>query len=92
MRVDESFEKCEGCQTSSCGTYWPDDDPHMAGRSRGCFKEKAVSVSVDSVETRNINSKDKTLTKDLTAYKRMRDAGLQPPNLDGSHKLERVLQ
>lgn len=85
------FVKCEGCQTSSCGTYWPDDDPTHAGRFRGCFADKSRSVAIESMETGRINVRDRVMSKDNDAYRRLRKDGLQPERVDGSAKLEATL-
>lgn len=39
-----------------------------------------------------IAQKDKVLEKDLDAYKRLRDEGLQPHNIDGSAKVEQLAE
>lgn len=59
----------------------------------GCFGCKIANLSVaasampsrkDGARAATINQKDKTLEKDLDAYKRLRQEGLQPQAIDGS--------
>ena len=63
----------------------------------GCFgcKIAYVGIGADAMPSRggkapvaNINEKDRVLDKDLAAYKRLRDDGLQPKNIDGSATVE----
>jgi hypothetical protein len=63
----------------------------------GCFgcKVSAVGFSAELMPTRTgssrsavIAQKDRVLDKDLAAYKRLRDDGLQPKNIDGSATVE----
>lgn len=65
----------------------------------GCFGCKIASVGVASsacptrgggARVATIARKDKVLEKDLDAYKRLRDEGLQPHNIDGSAKIEQL--
>jgi hypothetical protein len=64
----------------------------------GCFacRVAGVQFGAASMPTRKgtarsavIESKDKVLHKDLDAYKRLRQEGLQPKRIDGSAELER---
>jgi hypothetical protein len=65
----------------------------------GCWKcldgrpcIKTVQIAASATPTRNPGAanakKDKKLSKDLAAYKRMRDAGAQPIRVDGSAQIE----
>lgn len=63
--------------------------------TEGCFGCKVLSVNVGAgalevrgADVRSIDAKDKTLAKDLDAYKRLRHDGLQPKTIDGSHNVE----
>lgn len=60
-----------------------------------CFGCKVAGVSMSSACTPNrrsesfgINAKEKRWDRDMAAYKRLRNDGLQPPNIDGSARLE----
>ena len=64
----------------------------------GCFgcKIAGLSVAASATPTRRegaraatINHKDKVLEKDLDAYKRLRQEGLQPKSIDGSAQVEK---
>jgi hypothetical protein len=64
----------------------------------GCFgcKIAGLSVAASATPTRRdgrraatINHKDKVLEKDLDAYKRLRQEGLQPKAIDGSAEVEK---
>lgn len=64
----------------------------------GCFgcKVAGLSVAASATPTRRggaraatINQKDKVLEKDLDAYKRLRQEGLQPKAIDGSAQVEK---
>jgi len=64
----------------------------------GCFgcKVAGLSVAASATPTRRegrraavINQKDKVLEKDLDAYKRLRQEGLQPKSIDGSAEVEK---
>jgi len=55
-----------------------------------------LSVAASATPTRRegrraavINQKDKVLEKDLDAYKRLRQEGLQPKSIDGSAEVEK---
>lgn len=63
----------------------------------GCFgcKVAGLAVAASATPTRKggaraavINQKDKVLEKDLDAYKRLREDGLQPPAINGSAEAE----
>lgn len=61
----------------------------------GCFGCKIASVAVSSAATPNrrrdshgINEKEKRWHKDMDAYKRLRNDGLQPRKIDGSARVE----
>lgn len=57
----------------------------------GCFGCRAATVGVNlSAAYRGTEAREKTLRKDLDAYKRLRGDGLQPPNVDGAADLERT--
>lgn len=64
----------------------------------GCFgcKIAGLSIAASATPTRKggaraqvINQKDKVLEKDLDAYKRLRNEGLQPKAIDGSAEVEK---
>jgi len=64
----------------------------------GCFgcKVAGLSVAASATPTRRggaraatINQKDRVLEKDLDAYKRLRQEGLQPKAIDGSAEVEK---
>ncbi len=63
----------------------------------GCFgcKVSAVGFSAELMPTRTgssrsatIAQKDRVLEKDLDAYKRLRDDGIQPRKIDGAANVE----
>ncbi len=63
----------------------------------GCFgcKVSGLAVAASAMPTRKggakaavINEKDKVLEKDLDAYKRLRQDGLQPPAINGAAEAE----
>ena len=61
----------------------------------GCFGCKIAGIQVSSAATPTrrrendaINQKEKRWDRDMDAYKRLRNDGLQPPNIDGSARLE----
>lgn len=61
----------------------------------GCFGCKIAHIAVSSSAMPNrrssahgINQKEARWDKDMDAYKRLRQDGLQPPTIDGSAKLE----
>ena len=62
----------------------------------GCWACKVLSVNVSAEATPNrrpepvrIEKKDKALSADLDAYKRLRRDGLQPTGIDGSAEAEK---
>lgn len=64
----------------------------------GCFGCKVAGLSIAASATPSrkggaraaeINQKDKVLEKDLDAYKRLRQEGLQPQAIDGSAEVEK---
>lgn len=58
---------------------------------RGCCpspSEHFRSLSFVDHGVGSYHKRDESLTKDRDAYKRLRQNGLQPKGLDGSHKLE----
>lgn len=64
----------------------------------GCFgcKVSGLSIAASATPTRRggaraatINAKDRQLEKDLDAYKRLRNEGLQPKAIDGSSEAEK---
>lgn len=76
-------------------------ETHPSLDVEGCFGCKIawVGVAPSAAPTRGggarvaqIAAKDKVLEKDLDAYKRLRDEGLQPHNVDGSAKIEQVAE
>lgn len=61
----------------------------------GCFgcKVSGVRMGINESTTRGaqvaqINNREKNWNKDMPAYKRLRDQGLQPRQIDGSAVLE----
>tara|TARA_B100000470_G_C19604184_1_gene308008 strand:- start:75 stop:362 length:288 start_codon:yes stop_codon:yes gene_type:complete len=72
------------------GRFVCDDTPE----EKAAFAEKARSLRIapSAMVTRSGASGDKTawakMEKDLPAYKRLRDDGLQPPSVRGSADLE----
>lgn len=61
----------------------------------GCFGCKIAGIQLSSAATPTrrrendaINQKEKRWDRDMDAYKRLRRDGLQPPNIDGSARLE----
>lgn len=61
----------------------------------GCFGCKISGIQVSSAATPTrrrendaINRKERRWDRDMDAYKRLRQDGLQPPTIDGSAKLE----
>ena len=62
----------------------------------GCFgcKILSIAVSADALPNRGrsiaaTNAREKTLAKDMAAYRRLRLAGEQPAHVDGSAHVER---
>lgn len=53
-----------------------------------CFKIKCESVQLQSVAAGERRHVDKTRDKDMNAYKRMREHGIQPKNIYGSAEVE----
>ncbi len=85
-------ERCDECKSPTCFTPYPDDDhPLFAGKVRGCFAENARSVGFESANTWRINARDKEISRDNDAYRRLRKDGVQPERVDGSAKLEATL-
>lgn len=69
---------CDGCaQPDHCAVS-------------GCFGEKARSVGFTSAGTVLINKAESAQRKDMDAYKRMRNEGIQPNQIYGSAALEKV--
>jgi hypothetical protein len=57
----------------------------------GCIACKVMSLSLNDAEVTRINdARDKVLTADLAAYKTLRQAGLQPPQINGSANWARL--
>ncbi len=55
----------------------------------GCYGCRLASIQVAVKEEAKVTAiKDKQLSKDLDAYKRLRHNGLQPRSIDGSHRAE----
>ena len=62
----------------------------------GCFGCKIANVSVSSSampnrrkQAHSINQKEARWDKDMDAYKRLRQDGLQPKSIDGSAEVEK---
>ena len=92
MQTPEGFVRCDGCQTETCGTFWPaDEHPAFAGKFRGCFAEKSRSVALESADTWRVNALDRQISRDNDAYRRLRKDGLQPETVSGSAQLEASL-
>jgi hypothetical protein len=73
-------------------------ETHPALDVEGCFGCKVAGLSIaasatpsrrDGRRAATINHKDKVLEKDLDAYKRLRQEGLQPKTIDGSAEVEK---
>ena len=89
----EHMEPCDNCaQPDHCTGRWPDDDKFRPGQVRGCFGQKSRTVSVRGEVTATFIEKDRTLSKDLAAYKRLRRDGVQPTQIDGSAQAEKLGQ
>lgn len=63
--------------------------------TEGCYGCHLLSINIGAAalptrkaEVRRTEEKERLLSKDLPAYKRLRDDGLQPRNIDGSADLE----
>lgn len=55
----------------------------------GCFGCKVGTLTVNtSTAYRDVTARERALRADLDAYKRLRQDGLQPPNVDGAAQLE----
>lgn len=54
----------------------------------GCFGCHVASVQMNTGQSNGVEQREKDLRKDLDAYKRLRQDGLHPKGIDGSHKLE----
>ncbi len=63
----------------------------------GCFvcKASSVSVAASATPTRRggadaarVNATEKEWARDMASYRALRANGLQPPAIDGSHRLE----
>ena len=68
---------------------------HFGQHDDSCFscRVKSVSFSASSMPTRNVavsetNKAEKKLVKDMSAFKAMRDQGIQPGRLDGAADLQ----
>lgn len=82
---------CENCaQPEHCTGVWPEDGNFRPGQVRGCFGQKSRTVSVRSEVTAAFIEKDRTLSRDLAAYKRLRQDGVQPTQIDGSAEAENL--
>jgi hypothetical protein len=69
--------------------YHPVDEPGCIGCKVLSVSIAAAALEVKGAEVRKIDTKEKVLDKDLGAYKRLRDNGLQPRSVDGSADVER---
>lgn len=70
-------------------------ETHPELNVEGCFGCKIAGIAMSSSampnrksDTRAIEQKERRWDRDMDAYKRLRRDGLQPPNIDGSAKLE----
>lgn len=52
------------------------------------MKTHLRSVALPSNKLVEVNKREQILAKDLGAYKRLTDDGLEPNRIDGCHKLE----
>jgi hypothetical protein len=87
----ETFEPCPGCaQPDHCGGRWPEDGNFRPGQLRGCFAEKARSVAVEPAGSW-VREREREMSKDNDAYRRLRRDGVQPKRVDGSAKLEATM-
>jgi len=61
---------------------------HFGQHPDGCFGCHLISVQFGNVEAPVERSIEQRIEKDLPAYKRMRDNGLQPPSTRNAYELE----
>lgn len=73
-------------------------ETHPSLDVEGCFgcKVAHIGISASAMPTRGggaraatINAKDRVLDKDLDAYKRLRQNGVQPRKIDGAAQVEK---
>lgn len=71
-------------------------DKHPSLNVEGCFGCKVAGISFGHNSTtsrgarvESINQTEKNWNKDLPAYKRLRENGLQPKSVDGAAELEK---
>lgn len=70
------MELCDNCaQPESC-------------TSNGCFADKARSVAFSTAEAAARRHQESQQSRDMDAYKRMRQQGLQPLGVTGAHFAE----
>lgn len=73
-----TFTPCERCaQPKHCA-------------ANGCFGEKARSVGFTSTVTSVINQAEAAQRRDMDAYRRLRNDGIQPSQIYGSAALETI--
>ena len=54
-----------------------------------CYSCRVLSVGVIGIKTAEDNHRERVLTKDRSAFKSMRDDGLQPAKMHGAAELAR---
>lgn len=85
------FTPCPDCADPDwCASRYPDDDKHKPGEVRGCFAEKSRTIMPRSMRTAPWHQAEKEQSKDMDAYKRLRQDGVQPTQIMGSSVLEQV--
>ena len=56
------------------------------------YGAKGIGISATALPNKNgpvkVDAKERAWTRDMDAYKALRDQGLQPRQIDGSHELE----
>lgn len=86
-----NFTPCDGCaQPDHCGGTWPEDSKWKPGQLRGCFADKARSVRVEPAGPK-YKARERVMSRDNDAYRRLRKDGVQPNRVDGSADLEAIL-
>lgn len=82
---------CDSCaQPDHCTGRYPDDDKWRPGEVRGCFGAKARSVKVEPAG-KKYAARERVMSSDNDAYRRLRRDGVQPQRVDGSAELEAKL-
>ena len=86
--MSEEFAPCDGCkQPESCGGRWPDDDPHMPGRLRGCFAAKTGSFQITTCAGKTLKPESNGMappTFEAITPTEKRPGGFEVPYIKGS--------